>query len=253
MKKYLLIGFSFSYLLTMNVFAQDNEIDDSISLLMKYISISSFANNNHLNIACQGKKPFMVLNCHFTITRFWTMSEEDKKKANDELANIDKVSQKDFDKLKQTYKSFSSEEVKKRIEKSTPEQRSYINDLMTFSKSIAVSNNIPELKKSMLAFNRIQEQTCTIRQDSWDAEFTKTSAHKWTSNSGAGGLCNVTVIQVLEIKSDPELWSYTSTTISADTESKGCKFLKNEINKPITYSWDAPNTFNPSCKYIEYK
>jgi hypothetical protein len=94
------------------------------------------------------------------------------------------------------------------------------------------------------------ERICKVQAYEFDAEFTRAGPHKWVHNPGPTGLCNVVKVIVIESDETGSLWRYTQTRLSAD-EGELCSVLKDGINVPLRYAWDAQSTMALACSLIE--
>lgn len=218
------------------------------------ITLGSFDSNVSLYLECQTQKPYADVDCQITWMALRKISEEDDRKARAEFADIDKASDKDLADVKQTFSPDNIAKLKARATRATPEQRAALNDFVAFGQEAATATTRPAMKALLGKFQDMQKNTCTIDiwQDHVSLKRAGSSANQWIFNPGPQGLCNVVNVAVLE--RDPKyqaLWRYTVTEVSADSSSALCKGLGNALNRPEVYSWDAPDTIVPGCKYLK--
>jgi hypothetical protein len=219
-----------------------------------FITLGSFDENTRLHLECEGDGPsYRDLRCHLVWLTLRKVSDEEDRKARAELADIDKATDKDLSEIKRTYSPDFFTKMKDRMVRGTPEQRAALEDYAALGHDIAAAgNDRAAVKAASAKMLDMDKATCKISVSQGELTLTRSGTRRWISNPGPQGLCNVVTIAILESDpAHPALWMYKVTTVSADTEQPLCKGLKNDLNKPQTYSWDAPETFAPGCKYLE--
>jgi hypothetical protein len=94
--------------------------------------------------------------------------------------------------------------------------------------------------------------TCKLSTHSFSVRFERVGPKKWISSPGAEGLCNVVTVQTLENNDeDWLLWTYTSTTVTADSDEVCSKMVT--LNKPLVFTWkNAFGTLRMDCQFIEF-
>lgn len=114
----------------------------------------------------------------------------------------------------------------------------------------ATQEDIRKIKTEMM---NMQHATCKIMQNFFTQSFQRVHKHKWLSNPGPEGLCNVVRVSTLE--NDPKhpiLWTYTSTIASADKSELCDKWVASK--QTIVSSWKTSKAYKfPQCKYLEYQ
>jgi hypothetical protein len=215
-----------------------------------FLTLASFDNNAKVHIECEGNAPYPVFDCTLTFLSIHHKTDAEAKQAQADLSQIDKVSDADIAKLKETYSAESIAKMQSRMARATPEQRAYMTEVVAMGKQITAASTRANLKLAMSKFNDMDQDTCGMRISQAKLTFSKAGKHRWVYNPGPEGLCKVVQVGVLEVE-HTALWKYTTTSVSADTDGQLCGTLKNSLNKPEVYSWDAPGTVATSCKFLD--
>jgi hypothetical protein len=217
-----------------------------------YVTLGSFASNAKLYFECQGTRPFNRLKCQFTTLSIRTMSATERDKQRASLSEIDKATPNEIATLKNSMAEARGPTFAQLLSRSTPEQAGYLKDFRDASAYIVNAKDKSELKAAISRLNELEERTCKIRFWNWEAEFERAGKHKWISNPGPEGLCNVVRVRVLENREGYEnLWTLTETMLSIDADASQTFCSDAEVNKPTVYSWDAPKTIKPDCRYLD--
>lgn len=229
----------------------------------RFFALGKVNGNDVLKMECDGQAPsFSNLNCEFTqvlITKKsqTELSEERKKRK----LEYDKITVKDFNDAKVSFKKMRGEVTKERqalLDSMTPEKQSYSKKLTTMVESIDACKTKNDLIRILDEMDEFDNKCCNVRIYNWKDQFQRISHFKWILNPGPEGLCNVVRIRTLEANDDHYLlWKYSEVTVSVDVDKKrndlGDKICGAiELNKPVVYSWDIPTDFIPECSCIKY-
>lgn len=219
------------------------------------------ADSSVLTMDCEGVKPFDQLECKFIQTRI-------SKKDTEEV-------EKEIEALKTDIKKMTDDELSKQIER-------LCENLENGKKKATTISTLPQEKKAYL--NLVQQdwtptcdckkpgvfvskrdclikamepilsrekETCHITVNTFELNFKRHGSRKWISNPGPKGICGLVNVATIEHKAETSLlWSYTQTRVAGNTDSENCR--KYDLNKPITYSWDATSESLMNCSIIKF-
>jgi hypothetical protein len=219
--------------------------------------------NDVIKMECEGQGPnYTDIDCQFTQVVVTKKTETEVAEAKKQRkAEYDKITLKDFNEIKTSFKKMKEEITKERqalLDSMTTEKKLYSKRLITQFENIGNSKNKEELFKLMEDLSEFDDKCCSIKIYTWKDKFQRTSQFKWMSNPGPEGLCNVVRVRTLETSDDYYLlWKYSEVTVSVDFDKKRnnlgdqiCSEI--ELNKPVVYSWDVPTDFIPNCECIKY-
>jgi hypothetical protein len=100
---------------------------------------------------------------------------------------------------------------------------------------------------------KMEAETCNVMEyDVGDYIFERINENKWVSTNKPSGLCGAVTLLSLEREPEsPSLWSYSQVRHYTNTETETCKKL-DEINEPMSYSWQGKNNIEMNCKFIQF-
>ncbi len=214
--------------------------------------MGSIGNNSAMAMKCYGEAPFQEIDCAFTQVMISATSAKDLADRKVEaIKELEKVQQKEIQSLKKELTATDMEKFQNRMKNASPEQQAYAQDLVSIIKAITSSKDKVSLKKALLDQQDLEGATCSITLNTFEQHFSRISKNKWLYNPGPAGLCNVVRVSTLEnSEAYPELWTYTSTTVTADKDPACQKWV--EVGATMVTSWDSPKAFKfGQCKYIQ--
>jgi hypothetical protein len=218
-------------------------------------TLGSLDNNSRIQLDCEGRKPYPELVCKFTWLTLEKVSEAQINEAQAKLDAFDRMSESEIQPLKQdlkkTFSSDSDAALHAGVARGTPEQEAAAADLANAAKQLSTASTRTELKAAMIKLWDMDRDTCKIQvHEDEKLVFKRMSPTKWIRNLGPQGDCHAVEVGVLEA-GPVGMWTYRTTTVSADTDTKVCADIyKGEVSKVHVYSWDAPEVISPACKYI---
>lgn len=225
-----------------------------------FLRLAKANGNDIIKMECTGQAEFSVIDCKFTQIYIIRKTEaeltEEKQKRNLEYSKMTNIQ------FEETKKSFGLEKLTKErlalLDSLTPEKKKYTEKMFSLMRNVSASKNKTALINALNEWMELEDRCCTIRSNSWEDQFQRTSQFKWVSNPGPQGLCNVVRVSTLESNDDYYLlWKYTNVTVSVDFDKNRndlfdrlCEGI--EINKPVIYSWDIPSELALDCQCIKY-
>ena len=219
-----------------------------------FLTLGSFNTNGSMYLECKFEASDSLLRCLTTYVSVSGLSDKQKGKLRSDLADLDKATDKDISKLREFYRALDPSKAKKRFEVATPEQKAYMADYLKASEEVAAAKDKNSLKTAISKLNELDESTCNVSIQRGETTFRRAGANRWVDNPGPQGLCNIVTVQVFEQNSEHKsLWTLTQTTLSGDVERPMCSFVKESLNKPWTFSWDAPKSLSLKCRYLHYE
>jgi len=219
--------------------------------------------NDVIKMECEGQPPnYIDIDCQFTqVSVFKKTPAELAEAKKQRQKDYDKMTPKDFNDTKNSFKNIKKELTKERqalLNSMTPEKKLYSKRFVDSFEAMSSAKNKEELIKMMEDNYALDDKCCEIRIHTWKNQFKRISQLKWLSNPGPEGLCNVVRVFTLEANDDNYLlWKYTEVAVSVDVDKKrndlGDKICGEiELNKPAVYSWDIPTDFVGDCECIKY-
>ncbi|MGI0014737.1 MAG: hypothetical protein ACREBU_15045, partial [Nitrososphaera sp.] len=195
---------------------------------------------------CEGEPPYSKMTCSFTQTRIRQKDPATVEKERAELkANLEKMPEPELLKkfkpgpkeLAQYTEYKQSVLAASRAKDYVTAKRLAVQRAFDSSDAMNTCKDKPCLIEALMRKSDDEQQTCSISSHNFSAEFKRIGPHKWVSNQGPQGMCNVVLVQTLEHESnEPILWTFTQSTVTGDTSEPFCKGLI-ENRPPVTYSW----------------
>lgn len=225
-----------------------------------FLNLPAEDDNSWLNMTCQGDESLKRLTCRFVSTGVRKSSESDVAAAVEKVKSA-VLAKEGVSELKKLCAKFATKEVQTKFEKSqrsgSPERRAAsLQDQELWGAVCRCAENdkacvVDALGKAVEA----DERTCRVSSDEFQMEFTRAGKNKWISNPGPRGACNLVMVTVIERdKEYSNLWTYTQTRLSADTDTEFCASLFKDgisLNVPLRHSWNASSTLLVNCERVK--
>jgi len=246
-------------LCTLNSIVSDSLADDKPRQIMfYYLTNPDIEENSSLSGKCTGNTSSYEIECTFWQTRVrLALNPAD---LNDEVEKVKPRLINEFNEfggLKKWAKSLcndvnvDSQEFIKKMDEKKDQMTS--RDIRGVNFFIDFCEHPTSSKFEKFLIDSIVDETVTCKVsvdfEGTKANFKKVAKNKWVSNEGPRGLCDETVLIVLEHAGDGILWTYIQTRTYANQDNESCRAL--EVNKPLVYDWKE-KTIELNCKFIEY-
>lgn len=225
-----------------------------------FLNLPAEDDNSWLNMTCEGEPGLERLTCHFVSTSVRKPAEAAVAAAVEKVKSA-VLAKEGASEMKKLCANFTSKKVQTTFEKSqrsgSPERRAASRQDQELWGAICrcAENDKACLVDALGKAVEAEERTCRVFTNEFQMEFTRAGKDKWISNPGPKGACNLVMVTVIERdKEHSNLWTYTQTRLSADSDTELCASLFKDgisLNVPLRHSWNASNTSLVNCERVK--